>query len=167
MVAAGARFEGYVRTAMQEAQELTLAELARQSGIKETNWHSWFRGEHRPRRNTLALAERVLNRTPDQLLAAWDGGRLSRPQKAAPAPDLTAAITAQTVAIERLVERLERLLPSESFDADQAWAAVSQVLRQRPADEKGEVVQALDAEQERLASRSARRRSGRRGSGGG
>lgn len=99
MAAAGSRFEGYVREAMGEA-EVSLAELSRRSGVKETNWHGWFRGEHRPRPNSLVLASRVLNRTPEQMLARWDGERPAATKKA-PVEDeaLVLAIRELTAAI--------------------------------------------------------------------
>lgn len=87
MALAGSRFETYVRAAMKEADDMSLAELARASGVKETNWHGWFRGEHKPRRNTMTLAGRVLRRTPDQLLAVWDGDRPQKPRGATETTD--------------------------------------------------------------------------------
>jgi transcriptional regulator with XRE-family HTH domain len=115
---AGSRFEEYVRSAMREAGDMTLADLARGSGINETNWHTWFRGEHRPRANTLRLAAPVLNRTPEQMLASWDG---ERPQKSAAKPlspdEVARAIDRQTEAIvqqtKMLALVLSRLVPSE------------------------------------------------------
>ena len=82
MATAGTRFDAYVKAAMSE-QGLTLAELARRTGIAASAWHAWFRGDHQPRRNSLVLAGRTLHRTPDQLAAAWSGGRV----KAAVVPE--------------------------------------------------------------------------------
>lgn len=100
MAQAGVRFERYVRDAMTEG-ELSLADLARESGVKETNWHGWFRGEHQPRRNSLVLAARALSRTPDQLLAVWEGDRPRKRRGATETPDeLVSALLRQSAAIE-------------------------------------------------------------------
>jgi hypothetical protein len=76
------------------------------------------------------------------------------------APDLVTAITAQTVAIDRLVDRLDRLIPSETFSADEAWAAVARVLRGRVPAEAAQTQAELEREKARRTSRSSPRRSG-------
>lgn len=53
--------------------EMTLAELARRSGEAESNWHVWFRGEHRPRAKSLTRASEVLGLSVEDMHAAWDG----------------------------------------------------------------------------------------------
>lgn len=106
MAQAGARFEAYVREAMSERAIPSLAQLARDSGIASSAWHGWFRGERQPRRNSLKLAGDVLSRTPEQLLAVWEG---ERPAKRSKAPDdLAAAIREQADAIRDLVEELRQ-----------------------------------------------------------
>lgn len=103
----GTRFKTYVQAAMREADDMSLAELARRSGVKERSWHDWFEGTHEPRPSSLARAGRALNRTPEQLLAAWDGQRPHKARRGTETPDaLVEAITAQTDAINALVEEL-------------------------------------------------------------
>lgn len=102
MLEAGTRFEAYVTEARAELG-LSLAELARRSGIAASAWHAWFRGAHKPRRNSLALAAPVLRRSPDQLAAAWAGGRPPARHRATETPDKVAA------AIDALADRLDRL----------------------------------------------------------
>lgn len=105
MAAAGARFESYVKEAMREAEIPSLAELSRRSGIAVSAWHGWFRGERRPRRNSLVLAGEALSRTPEQLAATWQG---ERPQKT-PRPQtdaVLAAIEANTAMLEKVLTAL-------------------------------------------------------------
>lgn len=124
MAIAGSRFETYVRAAMKEADDMSLAELARASGVKETNWHGWFRGEHKPRRNTMSLAGRALRRTPDQLLAVWEGERPQKRRGATETPDaLVMALRDQTAAIGSLVAKLDEFLDTRRR-ADAAESAL-------------------------------------------
>ena len=103
MAVAGARFESYVKDAMRESEIPSLAELSRRSGIAVSAWHGWFRGERQPRRNSLVLAGTALARTPEQLLAVWDGERPHKPARATETGDAVAlAIDRQTAALERL-----------------------------------------------------------------
>lgn len=108
MAQSGARFESYVHAAMKEAGLPTLAELYRQSGVGASTWSGWFLGKHEPRRNLLTLAGQALSKTPEQLLAVWDGERPQKPRRPTETPDpLVSALHAQTVAIDALVERLD------------------------------------------------------------
>lgn len=149
MAAAGSRFETYVRDAMGEA-EVSLAELARRSGVAETNWHSWFRGEHRPRANSLVLASGVLNRTPQQLLARWDGERVprTRPQETDAEAliremrRLVAAIEEQTAALGRAYPARPRSAPpvaeAEALQDELTRASSSPAPRRIPRQAKGQ-----------------------------
>lgn len=110
MAAAGARFETYVREAMQEAGIPSLAQLARDTGIAASAWHGWFRGVRQPRRNSLKLASDVLSRTPEQLAAVWEGERPQRVGRPQTDP-VVAAIQAQTVRLEAVLREL--LAPPE------------------------------------------------------
>lgn len=135
----GTRFKTYVQAAMREADDMSLAELARRSGVKERSWHDWFEGTHEPRPSSLARAGRALNRTPDQLLAAWDGQRPHKTRRATESPDaLVGALLAQSAAIEALVEEL-RLEREEGRDVVTALdRAVVRLLEARqPPDNEG------------------------------
>jgi len=111
MTEAGARFESYVRVAMNEAAIASMAELGRRSGIAPPVWYTWFRGEKQPRKTTLTLAGQALERTPEQLLSVWEGQRPHAPARATETPDaLVTAIEAQTAAITDLVDVVRQLL---------------------------------------------------------
>lgn len=140
MAQAGARFETYVRAAMAETGELpTMAELYRQSGIAASTWSGWFRGVSAPRKNSMVLAGNALNRTPEQLLAAWDGERPHKARRGTETPDeLVSALLRQSAAIEALVGELQ-LEREEGRDVvtalDRAIVRLLEV--QRPGDTEG------------------------------
>ena len=117
MAQAGARFETYVKAAMAEADDLpTLAELYRQSGIGASTWNAWFRGLRRPRGNSLRLAGVPIDKTPEQLLAAWDGDQPPKPRRATQTGDpVVDAIEAQTTVLKGVLDAiLARLSESSS-----------------------------------------------------
>lgn len=124
MAQAGARFETYVRAAMAETGELpTMAELYRQSGIAASTWSGWFRGVSAPRRNSMVLASHVLNRTPEQLLAAWDGEKPQKARRGTETPDaVVEAIDRQTAMLERVLTLLLSSPPDPlEAEALEAW----------------------------------------------
>lgn len=113
MAQAGARFETYVRAAMAEVELPTLAELYRASGIAASTWSGWFRGVSAPRRNSMVLAGPPLHRTPEQLLAAWDGETPHKPRRATQGGDPVAeAIRDQTAMLERVLTVIADRLPT-------------------------------------------------------
>lgn len=110
MAVAGARFESYVKDAMKEGDIPSLAELSRRSGIAVSAWHGWFRGERQPRRNSLVLAGNALERTPEQLLAVWDGERPHKPARATETPEpLLSLLRDQTRELRAQNEALTKL----------------------------------------------------------
>lgn len=120
MAQAGARFEAYVRKAMDEAELSTLAELYRASGVAASTWSGWFRGVSAPRRNSMVLAGQALNKTPEQLLAAWDGERPHKARRATETTDpLVNALRDQTAEMARLTAELAlgRIDQQEATDA--------------------------------------------------
>lgn len=123
MAEAGARFETYVKAAMAEAGLPTLAELYRQSGIGASTWNAWFRGLRQPRANSLRLAGEPLHKTPEQLLAAWDGQRPHKRLGATQTPDPLSALTAQTQALAALVDELRtwRSEDRDRLDQLESW----------------------------------------------
>jgi transcriptional regulator with XRE-family HTH domain len=136
MAEAGARFESYVRTAMAEGDLPSLAELARRSGIAASAWHGWFRGERHPRKNSLTLAGQALGRSPEQLLAAWDGAPARRAATQSRDP-LVSAITLNTEALNELVGLLRPLVEERDEQEARLRALEAEMgsLRVRPADE--------------------------------
>jgi transcriptional regulator with XRE-family HTH domain len=109
---AGQRFSAYIHVAMDEAKPpLTLAELVRQSGVKERTWHDWFEGKHAPSMNLLRHASKPLNRPAEAMRAVWDGERPQKPRKPTESGDpLVSALGRHTDAIERLVALLAPLV---------------------------------------------------------
>lgn len=141
MAEAGSRFETEVRQAMREAGIGSIAELERRTRVKQRVIYDWFSGLHEPRASSLERLARPLNRTPEQLLARWEGQPGGRRQKT-PANPWDAASAAVADAIDRqtemLREILERLAPA--FESPLPTADEAAAVEEAEAERDRQVV---------------------------
>lgn len=119
---AAVTFERVVRDAM-DRKELTLYALAAASGVKRTQWYTYFDGSHVPRRETLAKAAGVLGVSLEDLLAPFPEQPPRRGRESVTDPGL-AELTAAIVALTRVLSGDSRLVQAirEGLSQDQDQA---------------------------------------------
>lgn len=128
--AAGERFRALIVDAMEARGVPSLAELARRSGVDESDWYGWFRGEHRPRPRTLQAASTYLGIPVEAMRAAWVDEDVSIEDFPEP-PDLTRALIAEQRATREMLERvLSSLAPAAPGLRPEDWEEIRSQARQ-------------------------------------
>lgn len=135
MLAGGPALKAAIRSARARTDYESDRELAEAAGISRAALDNWYSERNAPDLDSLVRVADRLDKPVSYLLEAYQG----RPQATETADDIAAALRdhmaalmAQTRAVTDLVSRLDVLLPSETFPAEEAWAAVARVLGVTP-----------------------------------
>lgn len=131
MLAGGPALKAAIRSARAMTEYDSDQKLADAAGISRAALDNWYSERNAPDLDSLVRVADRLDQPVTYLLEAYQGrpqATESRDEVVAVLRDHLRAVEAQTRAVTDLVSRLDMLLPSETFPAEEAWAAVARVL---------------------------------------